>query len=264
MSNLADMQKNEPDIKIAIQTVGIKNLKLPIYIKERGGGVQHSVADIDVFVDVAAKSKGTHMSRLAIGIQKFSDMQFDAKLMKDITEYIKNKCDATRCQLKYRFPYFIRKLAPVSKEPGMTYCEVEFDYINRVKTDLFTMNILITATSLCPCSKEISEGGAHNQRSKIHIHCKPKNDKFVWIEDLVEQAEVNSSCEVFTVLKRSDEKWVTDQAYDNPNFVEDMVRKIYSVLALRDDLDWFTISVTNEESIHQHDAYALMSNIRES
>ncbi len=269
---MPDIQKTEPKIQIAIQRVGITGLKLPVYIKEKDGGKQHTVADIDIFVDLAAESKGTHMSRLAIGLQKFMNLQLDQRLLDDITEYVRSKCEAQTCQVIYRFPYFIQRVAPVSKEPGLIYCNVEFDLTKELvdpcvtshMTDeqcyntQFIMSVTATTTSLCPCSKEISDGGAHNQRSKIKIKVHPKVNELVWIEDIVNIAEENSSCQVYSTLKRPDEKYVTEKAYANPNFVEDMVRHIYDSLDNFEPINTFVVEVSNEESIHQHNAYAKM------
>ena len=253
---MQDIQKEQPKHKIPIQTVGIKNLKLPIFISQKEGGKQHTVADISVYVDVDSNSKGTHMSRLQIGVQKFADYQLNKDLLINISEYIKQKCEATRCSLIYKFPYFIKKIAPVSREPGSIHCDVIFNLTND-NSDYCKFNIIVitTTTSLCPCSKEISDGGAHNQRSKIKLKCCLDNGHFIWIEDLVKIAEECSSCEIYSVLKRPDEKFVTEKAYNNPNFVEDMVRALYNkmkVLPLRK----FEIEVENEESIHIHNAFA--------
>lgn len=252
---LPDMQNSTSCINLEIQRVGITNLKVPIYISEKGGGQQHSVADVDVFVDLDANSKGTHMSRLAIGVQKFMDHQLNADLLVDIASYIKNKLDAKTAQVIYRFPYFIKKIAPASKEPGLVYHNITFD-LTLNDHSKFKMGMETTATSLCPCSKEISDSSAHNQRSKIKLTVIPK--EFVWLEDLIKISENCASCEVYSTLKRVDEKHVTEKAYSNPRFVEDMVREIYLRLSERDDLEWFTVEVTNEESIHQHNAFARM------
>ena len=189
MSNLPDMQKTRPTIELPIQRVGITNLKLPIFISIKNGSFQHSVADVDVFVDLLAKDKGTHMSRLAVGVQKFMDQQLNKTLLEEIGQYMRSKLDAETSEIIYRFPYFIKRNAPISKEPGLIHCDVSFDMITNSEYSKFIMGIETTTTSLCPCSREISEAGAHNQRSKIKIKCIPKNDKWVWLEDLVDISE---------------------------------------------------------------------------
>lgn len=259
---MIDVQKNQPIYKIPIYRVGIKELKIPIYISEKNGGQQHSVANVDVFVDLDSNSKGTHMSRLAIGVQKFLNHQLNSNLLKEITEYIKNKCNAKIGQVIYKFPYFLKKIAPISKEPGLVHCDVEFNYTINTNKDKFQISVTSLSTSLCPCSKEISKNGAHNQRSKIKIICEPKDNNFIWIEDLINISELCSSCEIYSVLKRTDEKHVTEKAYDNPVFVEDLVRCLYQKLNHL-PLNNFTVEVTNEESIHTHDAYAQISKMEE-
>ncbi len=254
---MKDVQNSKATVELPIERVGVNNVKIPIYITEKGGSRQHTVADVDVYVDLEPQSKGTHMSRLAIGVQKFMDHKLDSDLLTDIAKYIKNKLEARTAQVIYRFPYFIKKIAPVSKEPGLVYHNVVFNMINNDETH-FTMSVESTTTSLCPCSKEISKAGAHNQRSKIKLTVQPRSGAFVWIEDLISISERCSSCDIYSVLKRPDEKYVTEKAYDNPKFVEDMVRSIYQELLVLDSLKTFTVEVTNEESIHQHSAYARM------
>jgi len=257
-NTLPDMQKTGPKYGYDIQRVGITDLKIPIFISKKDGSQQHTVADVNIFVDLDKLAKGTHMSRLAIGAHKFIHNQLNQSTLIDIAEYIRNKCEAKTSHLVYQFPYFLERIAPVSKEPGLIHCDVIFDLIKTENDHVFTMKIETTTTSLCPCSREISDDGAHNQRSKIKITLVPKNGSWVWIEDIVSYAEKNSSCEVYSVLKRTDEKYVTERAYNNPNFVEDMVRSIYDSLMQNDNLQVFKVEVTNEESIHQHNAYAMM------
>ena len=254
---MKDVQKTKPDFQYPIQRVGISNLTIPISLSMKDGGMQNSVANVNVFVDLKPESKGTHMSRLAIGIQKFMDQQLNQKLLKDIAEYIRLKCEAETCEISYTFPYFLKKLAPISKEPGLAHSNVTFTLIKSKESSIFTMSVETTSTSLCPCSKEISDGqGAHNQRSKITISCQPMEHKWIWIEDLIDIAERNASCEIFSVIKRPDEKAVTQQAYNNPKFVEDIIRGVYHNMINPMNTEWFRIEVRNEESIHYHDAYA--------
>jgi len=259
--NLPDMQKSSPQHQLGIQRVGITDLKIPIRMSKKGGGEEHTVADVNIFVDLDKFAKGTHMSRLAIGAFKFINHSFNSETLIDIAEYIRKKCEAKTSHMIYKFPYFMDRIAPISKEPGLIHCNCTFDLVKTEHDYTFSMSIEATATSLCPCSREISEAGAHNQRSKIKITLVPKKDKWVWIEDIVSIAENNSSCEIYSVLKRTDEKYVTEKAYANPNFVEDMVRAVYKSLSLNDDLKSFVVEVTNEESIHQHNAYAMMDTV---
>lgn len=255
---LADVQQSNSEFNLPIERVGITDFKLPIYIDRQDGSIQHTVADIDVFVDLKKENKGINMSRLPIGLQKFSEQKLNATVINDIAEYIRNKLEAEQCQIIYKFPYFITKLAPVSKEPGITYNNIVFDLTKKIIESEFWMTIETNVTSLCPCSKEISNFSAHNQRSSIKILIQPKPNKFIWIEDVIKIAENNSSCDSYGVLKRVDEKYVTEHAYNNPKFVEDIVRGCYSELIEVDDINHFRIEVNNYESIHQHNATAVM------
>ncbi len=256
---MIDVQKSAPTVAVSIPRVGISGLKLPVSISTKEGGFQHTVADISVFVDVNDEERGTHMSRLAIGVHKFADMPLNTDLLINVAEYIKGKINSTLCEVVYTFPYFIKKIAPISKEPGIVHSAVTFRLLYHSATDfLFRIKVINTTTSLCPCSKEISDDGAHNQRSKISIECTPKDvKKIIWIEDIMDLANRHAACQVYSVLKRVDEKHVTEIAYNNPGFVEDIVRLVYDEL-----ISWpciqFTVEVSNEESIHQHDAYARM------
>lgn len=256
---MKDVQKTEPVYKLPVFRVGIQNLKLPIkLLQKEDNGVQHTVADVDCFVDLDRNAKGTHMSRISSGLQKFIDDQLSSKQLEIIAEYIRVKCEAKTCELVYKFPYFLVKKAPVSKQFGIVHYNTCFKIVKTETTSVFSFNVEITSTSLCPCSKEISEGGAHNQRSKILITCIPKQRHWVWIEDIIDIAEKASSCQIYSVLKREDEKYVTDEAYNNPKFVEDMVREIYYAMEYLNDIEHFDIQVANEESIHIHNAYARM------
>ena len=255
---LADIQASKSEFDYPIERVGITDFKLPIYIDRKDGGIQHTVAEINVFVDLKADNKGINMSRLPIGLQKFSNQKLNANVIENIAEYIINKLEAKQCQIIYKFPYFSTKIAPVSKEPGIIHNNVIFDLTKDNQNSEFWMTIDTNVTSLCPCSKEISSYSAHNQRSSIKISVHPKKGQFVWIEHIVEVAEENCSCPIYGVLKRVDEKQVTEQAYENPKFVEDIVRGCYSRLIKVDELEDFRIEVNNFESIHQHNATAIM------
>jgi len=255
---LPDIQASKSEFKYPIEKVGITDFKLPIYIDKKDGGIQHTVAEIDIFVDLKAENKGINMSRLPIGLQKFSDQKLNANVISNIAEYIINKLEAEQCQIIYKFPYFFTKLAPVSKEPGVVHNNIIFDLTKDNGNSEFWMTIDTNVTSLCPCSKEISNYSAHNQRSLIRISICPKKDKFIWIEDIVEIAEENCSCSIYGVLKRPDEKYVTEKAYEHPKFVEDIVRGCYSNLIEIEEVKDFRIEINNYESIHQHNATAIM------
>ena len=255
---MKDIQNQISNLNIPIETVGITNVKLPIFIDTRiFKKIQHTVADVDVFIDLASNQKGIHMSRLQIELQKYLDTTLNSEVIINIANNIQTISEATKCQIIYKFPYFITNVSPKSNLNGLVYHNVVFNITTAKNKDpVFIMTVDTTATSLCPCSKEISDYGAHNQRSKIKIKCHVK--QFIYIEDLVNIANNNSSCMIYSILKRSDEKHVTEKAYENPMFVEDISRNIFKELTnkIKDKTHWYQVEVSNEESIHQHNAYA--------
>ncbi len=256
---LPDVQNEQkPDFEIEINRVGISDIILPIFIVQKVGGYQYSTAKISCYVDLAAHLKGINMSRLPITIHEFVDRPLNGKLIEEIAEQVRTNSEAETCELIYTFPYFIKKFAPESGVPGLTHYEVTFNGIKSKDNFRFRFSIETITTNLCPCSKEISEVGAHNQRCHIKIMCQQKPGKWVWIEDIIQLAESSSSCEIYSILKREDEKYVTEKAYNNPMFVEDVVRACYSKLSQINDLEAFRVEVTAKESIHLHDAKAIM------
>ena len=252
---LPDIQNSCPSIQISLNRVGITDLKLPIYVLQKDNKIQHSVANIDCFVDLESNLKGINMSRIPIAIHKYLDSPLSKSLIEAICENIRIKSESKICQLIYSFPYFIKKISPISKEPGLVIYPIKFRGIKSENEFLFEITVSATTTSLCPCSKEISIGGAHNQKCNIDITYQMNSDEYIWIEDIINIAEESSSCEIFSVLKRSDEKFVTEKAYNNPYFVEDITRNCY-VKLLEKNIETFKIEVTSDESIHNHKAYA--------
>ena len=251
---MRDVQ-NEPDYrKIPIDKVGIKNLRYPITVLDRTSGSQHTVANINMYVDLPHKNKGTHMSRFVEILHLFRP-EVSLKKISEVLEEMKFHLNAASSHIEVSFPYFIEKKAPVSHSPGL------MDYTCRFighsdahgNVDLM-LEIHVPISSVCPCSKEISEVGAHNQRGEVRLRTRFK--KFIWIEDMVEIVEKASSCDVYSVLKRVDEKHVTEQGFTNPKFVEDVVRDIAKQLNSDENITWFSVSAENFESIHNHSAYA--------
>lgn len=258
--DLPDIQISKPKHKIAINRVGITDFQMPIFISQKNGGVQHSVASISCYVDLAPNIKGISMSRIPIGLMKFSNEQLNSKMMFQIAEHIRKLSEAELCDLGYYFPYFLTRYAPTSHEPGILPYEIWFNAIKTKNESIFRFTVETIATSCCPCSKEISISNAHNQKSRIKITCQSKHDYFIWIEDIIDVAESSASCEIFSVLKRPDEKTVTEKMYDNPKFVEDIARECYIKLDKIKGIDKFKIEITNDESIHAHQARAILSN----
>ena len=251
---MKDVQ-SQPDFrKIPIDKVGIKNLRYPITVRDRRDGFQHTIAAINMFVDLPHNNKGTHMSRFVellhllhpdVSLEKFSV----------ILENMKKQLNAASAHLEMTFPYFIEKAAPVSTSPGlMDYtCSISGSSDSNGRVDLVS-EVVVPISSVCPCSMEISDNGAHNQRGEVRLSTRFK--KFIWMEDMIELVESSASCDVFSVLKRVDEKSVTERAFANPKFVEDIVRDVAKKLNADDNITWFSVSAENFESIHNHSAYA--------
>ena len=254
-STLPDTQ-NQIDIReIPIDKVGIKNLKFPIVLKDKDRETQNTIATISMTVDLPKHFKGTHMSRFVEILQnKDKEMHIDS--VYKILEDMQDKLNASVSHIEMEFPYFKEKVAPVSKKTSLMDYWVKFHALmNKEKKD-FIMTVGIPVTTLCPCSKNISKYGAHNQKGEVTVSVR-FND-MVWIEDIIKMAEESASSELFTLLKRDDEKYVTERAYDNPVFVEDLVRNIVLRLKEHPSIIWYSVEAENFESIHNHNAYAMI------
>jgi GTP cyclohydrolase IB len=254
---MRDIQNEKDERNMPIDKVGVSNVKYPISVLDRKGDVQHTVASINMYVDLPHHYRGTHMSRFIEVISHHSmNLKLDNldKILKEILETL----DCETSHLEVEFPYFIYKKSPVSGiESPMEYiCRVEAKMGRNEKLSL-TMEVRVPVHNLCPCSKEISEDGAHNQRGEITIRA--VSSKMIWFEELIEVAESSSSAPLYTLLKREDEKFVTEQAYNNPKFVEDTARDVAVALEKDPRVSWFSVEVKNFESIHNHNAYACIS-----
>ena len=248
---LPDHASHADDRGIPIDRVGIKGLRWPIIVWDRANKAQHVVAEIDATVSLPAGVKGTHMSRF---VEVISGVRGELSLhtLPDLLAQIQRRLDAPSVQLDVRFPYFMERLAPVSKVPSL----MEYGAAFHAKLDGdvfdFVLEVRVPVTTLCPCSKAVSDRGAHNQRSWVDVWV--RGNDFLWIEDVVEAVESCASSPLFALLKREDEKWVTERAYDNPRFVEDLIREVTRTLEGRSR--WLKVSVENLESIHNHSAWA--------
>jgi len=251
---MKDIQSQPDYRKIPIDKVGIKNLRYPITVRDRRDGFQHTIAAINMFVDLPHDNKGTHMSRF---VELLHLLRPDVSLEKFsvILENMKKHLNAASAHLEMTFPYFIEKSAPVSTSPGlMDYtCSIRGSSDPSGRVDLVS-EVVVPISSVCPCSMEISDNGAHNQRGEVKLCTRFK--KFIWMEDMIELVEGAASCDVFSVLKRVDEKSVTERAFANPKFVEDIVRDVAKKLNADDNITWFSVSAENFESIHNHSAFA--------
>ena len=252
---IPDVQNTEDKRRIAIDKVGIKAIRHPIRVAERGGGTQHTVAVFNMYVSLPHHFKGTHMSRF-VEILNIHEREISVETFQVMLDRMMERLEAESGTIEMTFPYFINKEAPVSKVKSLMDYEVTFtgEICGAVKR--FTMKVVVPVTSLCPCSKKISDYGAHNQRS--HVTIAARTSDFVWIEELVDYAEHQASSELYGLLKRPDEKFVTQRAYDHPKFVEDMVRDVAADLNRDQRITWYAVESENFESIHNHSAYAMI------
>jgi GTP cyclohydrolase IB len=249
-----DIQNQRDHRKIEINKVGVKNIRYPITVLDKAKGFQHTVANVNMFVDLPHRFKGTHMSRFVEILNKYKGSIAIKNLSKILTE-VKRKLKAKTAHLEVEFPYFVEKEAPVTKAKSLMEYICRFCGSSNERED-FYVGIVVPITTVCPCSKEISEFGAHNQRSLVTVNLRFK--KFIWIEDIIQLVEECASCDLYSILKRPDEKYVTEKAYENPMFVEDVVREIAKRLKRDKNITWFTVESENFESIHNHSAYAFV------
>ncbi|WP_291510523.1 GTP cyclohydrolase FolE2 [Acidithiobacillus sp.] len=250
---LEDVQGRADPRAIAIQRVGVKAVRHPLRISDRGGRIQHSIALCNMYVALPAHLKGTHMSRFLEILNQYPEPVGVANI-DSFLEEVRHRLEAEEARVELRFPYFVNKKAPVSGVESLLDYEVEIQAERTAAGLRLELGVMVPVTSLCPCSKSISDYGAHNQRS--HVWVRADTRQTVWIEDIIDLVESVASCQLYGLLKRPDEKFVTEYAYDHPKFVEDMVRDV--ALRLRQDrrIRRFTVSSENFESIHNHSAYA--------
>lgn len=252
---IPDVQNSADTRQLAINKVGIKSIRHPVKVRDKSAGVQHTIAVFNMYVGLPHNFKGTHMSRfveILNGHERDISVESFPVMLKEMVE----RLEAETGHIEMSFPYFINKTAPVSGVQSLMDYDVTFigDICHgQIAT---SVKVVVPVTSLCPCSKKISERGAHNQRS--HVTITARTNEFVWIEEIVQLVEQEASCELFGLLKRPDEKFVTERAYDNPKFVEDMVRDVAARLNADRRIDAYVVESENFESIHNHSAYALI------
>jgi len=254
-SEIADVQNSEDTRHIAIDKVGIKDIRHPVVVNDRSGGEQHVVANFNMYVNLPHNFKGTHMSRF-VEILNQHERELTVKSFKEVMHEMVERLDAESGHIEMSFPYFMNKKAPVSGVESLLDYDVTFiGEINKGEP-MLTVKVVVPVTSLCPCSKKISDYGAHNQRS--HVTVSVHTAGFIWIEDIIDLVEEQASCQLYGLLKRPDEKHVTEYAYNNPKFVEDMVRDVAAQLNADERITAYTVESENFESIHNHSAYALI------
>ncbi|MGD2117285.1 MAG: GTP cyclohydrolase FolE2 [Chromatiales bacterium] len=258
---IEDVQSSADTRKIAINKVGIKDIRHPVRVKDRSVGEQHTIATFNMYVFLPHNFKGTHMSRF-VEILNNHEREITVTSFKDMLVEMAEKLESSAGHIEMSFPYFINKKAPISGVESLLDYEVTLiGEIKDGKPEMF-IKVIVPVTSLCPCSKSIADYGAHNQRS--HVTVSVQTTDFVWIEELIELVEKEASCELYGLLKRPDEKFVTERAYDNPKFVEDMVRDVAGRLNQDKRICAYTVESENFESIHNHSAYALIEKTCES
>jgi len=254
-TGIADVQGSPDTRRIAIDKVGIKDIRHPIRVRDRSDGEQHTVANFNMYVNLPHNFKGTHMSRF-VEILNRHEKEITVDSFKDMLHELTDVLEAEAGHIEMTFPYFINKSAPVSGVQSLLDYEVSFTGEIRHNNPEMWVKVVVPVTSLCPCSKQISDRGAHNQRSHVTIDVRTRD--FIWIEELIDLVEKEASCELYGLLKRPDEKLVTERAYDNPKFVEDMVRDVAARLNEDDRISAYTVESENFESIHNHSAYAMI------
>jgi len=252
---MEDVQSSQDTRQIPINKVGIKDIRHPVRVSDRTGGEQHTIANFNMYVNLPHNFKGTHMSRF-VEILNNHEREISVKSFKEMMVEMTERLEADSGHIEMNFPYFVNKTAPESKVQSLMDYDVTFigDFISG--DNQFTLKVLVPVTSLCPCSKKISDYGAHNQRS--HVTVTAKLNDFMWIEEIIDLVEQEASCELYGLLKRPDEKAITERAYDNPKFVEDMVRDVAARLNAEDRIISYIAESENFESIHNHSAYALI------
>ncbi len=235
---------------------GIRDITLPLRLKQRSGGEQHSVASIVVQARTSSRPASSFPEILATELNSFSG-EFSINTFSALLDRISDKIGASYVNLDVSFPYFIEKSAPVTGTKSIMEYTCGYSGWKDGQRSQNMLSVAVPVTTLCPCSKEISEAGAHNQRAEVSLQI--KYSSFIWIEELIELIEKSASCELYALLKRPDEKYVTEKAYNNPMFVEDVVRKVAENASSNKNISWFSVSAESFESIHKHSAYALVN-----
>lgn len=255
-SNLADVQSSSDSRGIDIQKVGIKDVEIPLIIQRKNEDNQCVYAKVRVSVSLPKNYKGTHMSRFMEVLNDWSQKEILSEDIKGFLKEVNKKLNATSAEAKFNFKYFLKKTAPVSKIASNQGYDCSFKGVLDKDDYKFYLGVKVPVTTLCPCSKEISKYSAHNQRALVSLTVSYPENEQVWLEDIIGLVEKSGSCEVYPLLKRRDEKYVTEKAYENPKFVEDVIRDI--VIKLRDDkiITDFEVEVESFESIHNHSAWA--------
>lgn len=257
---MQDVQNTPSEVTISIDRVGVRNLRYPLVVRNKGNGKQNTVARTDLYVDLPAESKGTHMSRFVEALQDWSGI-LDYESFTQLLSEVQYRLNARRSHLTFRFPFFLELCAPVSNSPGLVDYECAFSGELEAGGPSMSLEVNVPVMTVCPCSLAISDQGAHSQRALITIQAGFTG--MLWLEDLIEIAQESASTPVHSLLKREDEKGVTEQAFANPAFVEDVVRNVANRMNEKRQVRWFKAEVDSFESIHNHNAYACIEASKE-
>lgn len=252
-SVLIDTQNQRDERCIPIDKVGVRGIRFPIQVRDKAREHQETIATVGMYVDLPHDFKGTHMSRFVEVLHSHGNL-VHVENIPDILEEMRLKLDADTAHLEMAFPYFLEKAAPVTGKKSLMDYSVVFDASADKDSLDFILQVKIPVTTLCPCSKAISRYGAHNQRGEVTVAV--RFNEIVWIEDIIGWVEASASSELYALLKRPDEKAVTERAYENPVFVEDLVRNVVLRLKSVPQIEWYRVEAENFESIHNHNAYA--------
>lgn len=252
---LQDIQMSTSEVAIPIDSVGVKNLRVPLSVRDRENGAQHTVADVEVGVDLPAAFKGTHMSRFVESLESFGE-KLDYNSLKELLMQIQERLSARNAFISFTFPYFMTLSSPATKRKSRMNYEVTLTGALEENEMSCMLEACVPVMTVCPCSKAISDEGAHSQRAEIRLQINMNG--FAWIEEFIEIANNAGSSPVYSLLKREDEKYVTEYAFANPTFVEDVVRAVAQQLSDHEKIDWYRVEVESFESIHNHSAYAVI------
>jgi GTP cyclohydrolase I len=261
LSHRAEPQKlkdtqSEPDFRqVAIDRVGVKNLRYPMQIRDKAHLIQHTIANVTLTVDLPHQHKGTHMSRFVEVLSEFGP-ELHVDNIQQLVEGLRERLNSDSAHAEFEFPFFLEKKAPVTGSVGLMDYTARFTASREKDRSDFVVTVIVPVTTLCPCSKAISAHGAHNQRGQVTYSVRFRRP--IWIEDLIQLVESSASSELYSLLKRPDEKAVTERAFENPVFVEDLVRNVAVRSDDEPDIIWYRVEAENFESIHNHNAYALV------
>ena len=259
---LVDVQSRQDERGLAIDRVGVSDLRFPIMVMDRATGMQATVAQVALSVSLPHHFKGTHMSRFVEALNQHRG-EITMRTLPGLLHDLRTRLDAAEAHVEFTFPYFVERVAPVSGSRAPMDYECTFIGEGTRDADDFVLRVRVPVMTLCPCSKEISDYGAHNQRGYVSVdlrsvRCGGESPELIWIEEVIDIIEGSGSAPVYPLLKRSDERHVTMQAFDNPTFVEDVVRNVATRLTGDPRVAWFRVSAVNQESIHNHSAFAVI------